>query len=273
LSREARTGALLYLTDGDQLLVYSYPAGKRVGILSGFYTVAALCSDASGNVFIPNAFGFSIEEYAHGATQPKAWLWDYGQMPEACSVDPVTGDLAVTNSSTANGGPGSVAFYHNARGWPRYVEGKDDDLYWFCGYDSSGNLFYDYQDQYRKSHLMELARGTRKPKEIKLKVNIAQMGAIQWDGKYITIGDDNAATVYRLSVSGSSGHVVSATKFNKISLGYAQYWIQGNTVVIPFGQFKTKVGFWKYPLGGNPRKVLIHLSGAEAFGVTVSLAK
>ena len=58
-----------------------------------------------------------ILEFAHGGTQPIATLLGVRcEFPNGCSVDPTTGNLAVTNYSSNPAGPGSIAIYTGARG-------------------------------------------------------------------------------------------------------------------------------------------------------------
>lgn len=271
ISRLSQSGDLLYASAVDEVFVFSYPAGKLVQTLSGFYQAAGLCTDASGNVFVTNELGVSIEEFAHGGTIPIALLWDYGQMPDACAVDPVTGNLAVADSSTVLNHGGSIAIYHKAHGWPTYVEGKSGDLFWFCTYDDAGNLFYDLQDQYAHAHLMELRRGKHKPYEIHIDKKMPQMGTVQWDGKHVTLGDPNASVIYRLSISGTSGRVVGTSRFAATdNPGYVQYTIYGADVVIPFGDKRREIGLWKYPVGGTRFKTISRFGSDILFGTTVS---
>ena len=83
-----------------------------------------------------------IVEYAHGGTVAIATLSRPGEYPEGCSVDPVTGNLAVTNFYSSAGG-GSVSIYAGARGSPQLYSDPAIVNYRFCGYDARGNLFVD----------------------------------------------------------------------------------------------------------------------------------
>ena len=74
------------------------------------------CSDSHGDVFITDAFGSNIQEFAHGGTTPIANLSDVGEEASGCAVDSVTGNLAVTNYY-----PGNVAIYKNAEGTPTFT--------------------------------------------------------------------------------------------------------------------------------------------------------
>ena len=105
------------------------------------------CSDKVGNVFI-TIQGEKIVEYAHGGTKPIATLNDPGYYPNACSVDPTTGDLAVANVSGPTKHRGSLAVYKHARGAPKFFVDPDYEFqtYYFCGYDPMGNVFVDGGD-------------------------------------------------------------------------------------------------------------------------------
>src|SRR5579862_4757435 len=74
--------------------VFSYPKGSVVGQLKFQGLPLRLCSDRSGDVFIPVLTSRSnnnfIYEYAHGGTEPIAILTDSG-VPFGCAVDPTTG--------------------------------------------------------------------------------------------------------------------------------------------------------------------------------------
>ena len=60
--------SLLYVADegANDVLVYTYPAGKLMGTLTGFETPTGICSNKAGDVFILNGNGTTVEVYAHG---------------------------------------------------------------------------------------------------------------------------------------------------------------------------------------------------------------
>jgi hypothetical protein len=113
---EAKKSDLLYVTNGDYgVLVYAYPRVRLVGTLSGFEGLDGLCADKAGDIFIPSAGLAEIFEYAHGGTSPIATLSDQDGEAHACSVDPTTGNLAVTNIDSLSGsGGGNIAIYAHA---------------------------------------------------------------------------------------------------------------------------------------------------------------
>lgn len=94
-------------------------------------------------------------------------------------------------------------------------------------------------------------------------------GNIQWDGKYVAIGEVYVPSIHRFKFTGTTGRQVGVTKLNVIST-MSQFWIQGDTVsaaVVQSGSYA--LGLWSYPAGGNAQQLI---SQARTDGVTVSLA-
>src|ERR1700677_289861 len=101
MAQKATSQNLLYIGDNGSggVLVYSYAPGyKLVGFLAAPRYPGGECVDKAQDVFIPDAGGGGdvTFEYAHGGTAPIAILGDLGGGPVACSIDPTTGNLAVT---------------------------------------------------------------------------------------------------------------------------------------------------------------------------------
>src|SRR5579863_884632 len=101
MAPEAKNENLLYVSNVSSVTVYAYPSGTLVGTLAGLYKTHGECADAHGNVFITGTS--QIIEFAHGATTPLKILKDPLYDPQGCSVDPLTGDLAVTNYDQSSG--------------------------------------------------------------------------------------------------------------------------------------------------------------------------
>ena len=144
MSPDAKNHDLLYISDfgTDDVDVYSYPKGKLKGTLTGFAAPHGECVDAAGNVFVVNTGAYDILEYPHGGSTPIADLSDSGWYPLSCSVDPKTGNLAVTNQSLGSDA-GSVSIYKRAKGSPKLYTASNIFFYYFCGYDDKGNLYVD----------------------------------------------------------------------------------------------------------------------------------
>ena len=276
MSRDAQSQNLLYVSiqGFNDVYVYSYlpSALDLVGKLTGFSDPNGLCVDKAGNVYVANAGAKNILEYAHGGTKPIATLSDENNLPFSCSIDPSTGDLAVSGSYSSFG-KGDIAIYKGARGTPEYR--ADGHLQYpdFAGYDDSGNLFIDGIYYYYKNSsccfveaYAELPKGAKAFKRIDLNYD-AGVGGVQWDGKYLAIGSGNSISEYQ--ITGSKGSRVHYTKLGTAH-AVAQFWIRGSAVVGADNGY-ADVNVWRYPHGGPPTKRIEGLYGP--FGVTVSLHK
>lgn len=292
ISPASRKNDLLYVSDSSSSIVhmYSYPQGVEVGTLTGFRFAAGLCSDAAGNVFVTSTLQASIVEYAHGATEPKAILNDPNQYPGDCAVDASTGDLAVTNGLYVGGS--GVSIYRKAKGTPTLYNISNISLPLWCTYDDKGNLFVDGLTGPNGSFAFaELPSGAANFISLTLDAKIAAPGGVRWDGKYVAVSDVNNPVVYQVEASGSDATVVGSTPLLGMNNGYgvSGFWIphpsehaknpQGKVFIGAssegFSPSETQdFGFWKYPKGGSPTKIVGFVGGDfPPYGVTLSAAK
>lgn len=267
MSPEAAGDDLLYISNVQNVTVYSYPKGKHVGTLRGFYRPLGECSDSAGDVFIANQD--TVVEYKHGGKKPIRTLTFSGYSSGSCASDPITGNLAVTWNQGLS--PGYVAIYQHTSGSPTLY--SDDDIQFnFCAYDDKGDLFVDgvtaQGDAFR---FVELPSGGNTLTNISLNHNVGFGVAVQWDGKYVTVADNDVDDIYRFAISGSSGtlkrtvHLLGATKY-----GLYQTWIDGKKVV-GSDILGNTVWYWRYPEGGTPIKSITNHVHAP-LGATISKA-
>jgi hypothetical protein len=267
----AKTQGLLYVSSvlTNDVYVYALATQQLVGTLTGFSTPYGLCSDKSGNVWIANDGASELVEYAHGGTLPIATLDDADYYPEGCSVDPKSGNLAVTNFSS-NSGTGNVAIYVGAQGSPQTYVDPQIVNYRFCGYDDKGNLFVDGAAAGSMFALAELPKGKSKFTNIPLTQKIEWPGGVQWDGKYVAVGDTDTATIYQVTSKGSVKGSIKLDGANYVN----QFWIGGSIakkkksagVIVP-SQDGGSVGLYEYPAGGS---AVWSISVSEPFGATIS---
>lgn len=254
MAPDAMSGDLLYVADAQtfDVSVYSYPKGKLVGTLTGLNDPTGLCTDKSGNVWIVNEGASNLVEYAHGGTSPIATLGDPGQEPRSCSVNLRNGALAVSNIFTTSFTQGSVSIYARAKGTPKTY--SDPNLYEanYLGYDDRGNLFIDGFNTSFAFAFAELPAHATAIKDIALNQSIGFAGGVQWDGKYVAVGDQDTNSIYQ--VAGATGTVVGSTPLTG-GADVEQFWKQGRKVVGPNASAGT-VGFWNYPAGGSPTKTI-----------------
>lgn len=257
----ASGGPLLYTVcngcDSPVTVIYSYPDGQLVGSLD---IAGGLCSDAQGNVFVVSRN--AATEYAHGGTTPTQTLRIPGAEMYACSVDPTTKDLAVTFSCPPCGYQDLAVFPNESGPAVRYKTGNGA---WTCAYDGNGNLFVNDSLGYG---LRELPKGSGYFTTVNFDKSIGFINQIQWDGSHLTLQQLNyPGWIYRFEVLGSTGKILTATKFNKKIYSNDPSWIYDGTVVFAFDpknneEQPTKIGIWKYPHGGRP----INIIGKAPYG-------
>jgi hypothetical protein len=267
IAPQAKSGALLYLSDvaSNDVAVYSYPKGELVGSLTGLGRPRGECADDSGNVWISDEGTASMIEYAHGNSDPIKALSTQGK-PGGCSVNPLNGDLAV-----AGGRNGTVvSIFHHGKRW------RDATTYsiasmktgYFCAYDASGNLFVDGKSKSGAFALAVLPRKAAALQNVTVDQSISAPGNVQWDSKYLAVGDAGVAptVVYQFSISGSTATLIGSTPLDGTT-SVRQFWIDGKRLIGP--DYDAPVGFWNYPAGGSPTKTLSKVHG---YGAAVSVA-
>jgi hypothetical protein len=282
MAPEAATQDLLYISNyyTDAVFVYSYPEDKLVGTLTGFMEPAGICTDKKGDVFIANNDGESIVEYKHGGKSPIATLSDPGVYPSNCSVDPTTGNLAVASPLAPSSGPGNIAIFPHAKGSATLYYDPKIAYPYFAGYDDKGNLFIDGVNEPSLAFAFgELPKGKKTFSNIALKGGTIYFpGKILWDGKYVTVGDQECGAVYPhttciYQTTGAGGKIVGSTLLTG-SGDIVDLWIYDNTVIAPDfeGTAANEVLFYKYPAGGKPTKTL-EKGFDEPIGAAVSVAQ
>ncbi len=285
-SKSPQNQSLLYASSVFGYVgVFTFPGLTPVATLNNLNSSAAgECTDLKGDVFITTYSKKrtgTIVEYAHGGERPIAALADPGQ-GYGCSVDPTTGNLAVSNvfdSSNSSYLP-DIAIYKNAQGTPLLYSSTNMSSLYFCGYDNQGNLFVDGNDGNGNKALFELASGETQFSEITLPVTINSLGAVQWDGEAMTIADINNGegqnlpeVIYKLSILNGEAQVVGTTTLRTTGDRHSgQTWIRDGKVAGVVNQSATGVAIWRYPKGDRPTTKSPH-AGNDLFGVTISRAK
>ncbi len=269
---DAPSQDLLYVSNLKRVTVYSYPHGRLEGSIEGFYGAQGECLDKKGDVFVTNLGTNQIIAYAHGAWKPLRALPGHA-LPEGCSVNPLTGDLAAADSD------GTIAIYQNARGKPRIDTHSPLKQAFSCSYDDHGNLFVDgVRGDSSKFMLLELPKSGGGLKPVTLDQRMGYPGGVQWDGKYLAVGSYTSSptgttVVYRFKIAAGHGREVGATTLGSGASDVRQFWIQNATLVAPSEQLlRSDVFFYNYPTGGKARKTITHGLDTPA-GAVVSPAR
>lgn len=255
---EAKSEDLLYVANVYTITVYSYPKGKLVGTLNDFDKPYGECVDKSGNVWITDSTFAKIYEYAHGGTKPIRTLNDVGWQPYGCAVDPTTGNLAVANYSDASAREGNLVIYHKAKGYPKSYAGYSFYYYYYCGYDPKGNLYVNGLNDYGENfEFGELPKGGNQIKDILLPKTLAGPGGIEWDGKYLALGDSANAVIYQFTFGGGQATLEGTTPLTGAGLSVGQFGIAKSSVVTA-NQFFSGSGVlvFPYPTSGAATKTI-----------------
>ncbi len=273
------TQYLLYVSDeaAGTVDIYAYRSrkGHRVGQLTGFVFPYGECQDASGNVYVTDFGAEQIVEYAHGGTSPINTLQDSYGYPIGCAVNPVTGDLAVSNwESNGSDCAGSVVIYADAQGSGTNYTDADFMYLYPPGYDPSGNLFVQGQPSYGSgsSGLAEISSGGTALVTIPLSGGTIYFpGGVQWDGHYLAATDQayNGGTtsgIYRITVNAEQASIVNSVELTdacyKGSTAYndvVQPFINGtarpfHAVVAGNLACDNRYNYWSVIRGGDPKR-------------------
>ena len=266
---EAKGKDLLYAAGSNlgSVDVFSFPAGKLVGTLTGFIMPAGECADAAGDVWVTDTTARYIYEYAHGGTSPIATL-SVPDDPLACSIDPQTGNLAVTSGSN------TVSIFRDARGEPRSYSDDQIALWYFCAYDSMGNLFLSGENWEYRQKLVEQPYGESRFTPIAGVGGFPEDAPVVWDGQYVAVqasASDYPANemIERIRIAGREGTVEETATFRNNPPANSQFLtFRGDVVQGGIGG----IGVWTYAPSGKIVKVIKSDPSVEFLGVAVSVA-
>ncbi len=278
---QTKLGDLLYYSGagqyGNETYMLSFPKGELIGSFAGD---GALCPDNAGNVWLagyPNKYvSKELAEFAHGGETPIKII-DLPSLPSDCTVDPVTGNIAVV--SVTGKGTAMVYIYGSASSAPRTLTTNVGES---CTYDASGNLFifgFRPKGYGARAEVAELPRGAKRFKRRwGYRNDTGNTSGIRWDGTYITVGTGLFTTpsVSRFSVRGTHLEPQGGVGVRGIA-SIGAYSIQGSKIVLTDnGGMKTPASIYvySYPAGGRPVKKIRQniVPGLVETSVAVSVA-
>ena len=174
-------------------------------------------------------------------------------------------------------GNNSVAIYQDAQGTP--VTYTDSDFYRlkFCAYDNEGNLFFVGSGYGR---VAELPKSSSSFITVTFNEDVGSILAIQWLGTYFALGGfqtkkvGGPEKVYLVQFSGGYGTVKGTTLLHhdKGQTAFAQFAIEANKIVQPYGHHSRHLGLWNFPDGGTPIASYKQRFQTDLFGAAISPA-
>jgi hypothetical protein len=268
---------LIYAPDNSSgtIDIYNYrvKAGKLYGQITGLVSPYGACVDQARDVYVVDTTTAKIYEYAHGGTTPIATASDEYGTPTGCSVDPTTGNVAVsTFSGFSDSGPGGIDIFAGGLSGSQ-TNYTNANIYHFYppGYDPHGNLFVQGTQYSGAVEFAELPAGS-KGFTLLTGLKIYFPGSVQWDGFYLAVVDQDyqyygTTGIYRVTVSASKVTVVRSTNLTddcypgRNWMAEVEPFISGttrklNAVVAGNLNCPTRYGFWNYTNGGNPKRLV-----------------
>jgi hypothetical protein len=267
VSPDAAKAPRLYFgsDDGyDDVYIYTMPDMSLKGTLTGFSEPQGMCTDTKGNVYIDNTGTEQVLEYSRTGTLLNTYTDSYGY-PVGCSVDPATGNLAVSDIFGFSGA-GQILVYSSPSSTPTVLSNPDQYYYYFVGYGPGSSLWTSGKDSsgtYRVSGCSTSSCST---------INVTGgtiyfPGGVQYDwvrGTWVLwdqlCGDTEAACSYAVSPSGALG---TKTSYSNYAGGAVCDMVQGTIAAhganyVAGGDYEycgsatSSFARYPYPAGGEP---------------------
>jgi hypothetical protein len=180
---------------------------------------------------------------------------------------------------------GAVLVYHHAAGVPNVYTNSKQYNYYFGGYDSSGNLFFDGRTAQNKFILSELPVNAAKATTVTVSGGkIYTPGMVQWDAgtSQLVVGDQNCGNatvscIYQVRINAGRGTISRTIALQNSSGGQVCDLIQGvlwrkSVIGSDFDLCSSQSSAtyaWHYPGGGVPT-AQNDRNDSEPFGAAVS---
>lgn len=260
---------LLFISDIDtnDVYIFTMPAMKLQGTLTGFDGPQGMCSDRRGNIWVNNTQSAEIQQYSRNGKLLKT-IDDSGYYPIGCAVNKKNGDLAVTNIRTTSGEPGNVTVYSSSHD-PQELANPDQTEYYFPAYDTKGDLYVNGRGGNSNGIMISECRsGSSSCSTLTVAgVTLNVPGGLNWNkatGRLV-VDDPKCNNVwgsclYSMSISGSTATLTGTTSLHDANGGGCdvdqgvfvpsdKYFAAG---CIAQGSNPAAVARWKFPAGSNP---------------------
>jgi len=281
----ARSPRLFFQSDyGNSVVdVYAMPSMTLKATLSGFSGPQGLCSDSAGNVYVDNTNTLQVLKYSRTGSLLATYNDSYGY-PVGCSVDPATGNLAVSNIFGLSGA-GQVLVFTSPSASPTVLSNPSQYYYYFVGYGPGSSIWTSGKNSY--GTYMVSGCGASSCSTIPLSGGTIYFpGGVQWDnsrGEWVLFdqlcNDSNEACSYPVSGSGVLG---TPTDYSNYNGGGACDIVQGTIAAhgmkyVAGGDYEycggssSFSGRWAYTAGGTPTNYATNASPYfEPIGAAIS---
>jgi hypothetical protein len=234
---------------------FDWPTGTTpIGSATGISEAQGECTNVEYGVgkktFWVTASGTDqiLELKEDGKSAIKTLSTPSGDVPVGCAIDPKTKTLAATIINT-----GAVVLYANEAGSGTVSQTPLIEAF-FAGYDKGSNLYVDGFNNEGEFGLVELKKGSSTWETLSLSNSIEFPGNVQFDGKYVTVNDQEAHDIFGYTCSGTSCTLKQTVSLSGSS-DCDQTWIAKSYVICPdAGNLDGEI--YKYPAGGSAEATL-----------------
>jgi hypothetical protein len=273
LAGAGKRNALLYVigitkSGNDYVYVFKYPSYSLSQVLGPIFGIQGICVDDAGDIFLTahDSNKGTVAEYPPGGSKPAAIFHDTYGPPLGCTVDPKTGNLAVTNTNVGKR-RGSLVIYEPRKQKPMRYADPSVFSYDYATYDTRGNLYVDGHTGDGDPVLEKLPSGGADliPETLSKSVGSYPTN-LAWNNAHLVIGTQYGRMLYRVRVSGSSAKVVGRTKL--LGCRMLDYFIADDSVLV---LCSADLFTYKYPAGGRPQRVIKRLERIAPIGFVLSV--
>jgi sugar lactone lactonase YvrE len=179
ISPAAKTTPLLYVSDGEDNLVFIYPANARnpapIGQLTGFDIAAGLAVDKAGNLYVADVVNEQVQVFQRGSTSPferlNAHGYAYGEaVDDAGNVYVAVGVTGSQQGFVAIYPPGATEpasmLSDPSRGFSPVSVALDSKNDVFVAYDSALNTGPGSVDEFKAGSTKPTHLGIKTPKKL-----------------------------------------------------------------------------------------------------------
>ncbi len=199
-------------------------------------------------------------------------LSDAGQYPVGVSTFDNGKFVAVTNIIDTSANPGSVTIYKNGVQGPTITDPSIQEAY-FCGFDNSGNLYFDYRKPDFSVGIGVIANVSKKGvtfTELTTAQTIQYPGGVEAAKRNVAVLDQLAQTIYTFAppVAGSLGAPIDTTVLNGVG-DPVTFWFGPNFKDVWIGDAENgDAADYRYPAGGSALSD-ISIPSSQPIGVAV----
>jgi hypothetical protein len=228
----------------SDIFAFDYPkSDASTGTISGDDPQGECTQTGKKTWWQVNSGSDTIDEYKFGGTSPISSLSESTGEAAGCSIDKKTGNLAVSILPD-----GDVVIFTGATGTGTTVADGLDETY-FVTYDGSGDLFADGITEEDTVGVVEMAAGSSSFKAVTLSNSIEFPGGMQFDGKYVTLNDQDAHAIYQYTCASDSCSLEGTVSLSGAG-DCVDTWIAKSIVYCPDAENEDAT-VYKYPAGGS----------------------